>query len=98
MDRVVGGAHGEGPFEGRVVGSAILRRVSGPGTAGPLEHLQLRVPPAPPARQRAGPYVAVRYSVIAFASASLIGAPKTLIIFVTTASHCRASPRGCITM
>src|SRR5262249_47178841 len=45
-----------------------------------------------------GPYVVARYSVIALASASLSGAPKTLIILVTTASHCFASPLGCMTM
>src|SRR5262249_7996627 len=45
-----------------------------------------------------GPYVVARYSVIALASASLRGAPKTLIILVTTAPHCFASPPGCITM
>src|SRR5262249_19793635 len=45
-----------------------------------------------------GPYAVVKYSTMALASASLTGAPNTVTIFVTTACHCLASPRGCITM
>src|SRR5262245_38914877 len=35
---------------------------------------------------------------MALASASLMGAPNVLIIFVTTACHCAGPPRGCIGM
>src|SRR5207247_1049840 len=41
-----------------------------------------------PQRGSYRPYCRARYSATAFASASLSGAPNTLIIFVTTPSHC----------
>lgn len=56
-----------------------------------------RLPPLP-AAVAYFPYCRARYSPMTFASASLTGAPKTLIILVTTPSHCFWSPRGCMTM